>query len=85
MTIERQEKRKMYFEQLYHFAKSADDFTNCQMGIKAISSRFSLASDIWAANTETASTQPSALPVFRFISSMPLLSQQDELPGEAPI
>lgn len=67
----------MCFEQLYHFAKSADDFTNCQMGIKATSSRFSLASDIWAASTEAASTQTSVLPVFRFISSMPLLSQPD--------
>lgn len=65
----------MCLEQLYHFAKSADDFTSCQMGIKATSSRFSLASDIWDTNTETASTQTSVLPVFRFIRSMPLLSQ----------
>lgn len=68
---------KMCLEQFYHYAKTADDFTNCQMGIKATSSRYSLASDIWAANAETASTPTSALPIFRFITSMLLPSQRE--------
>lgn len=36
----------MCFEQFYHYAKLAGGFKNCQMGIKATSSRYSLASDI---------------------------------------
>lgn len=65
----------MCFKQFYHYAKLAGGFKNCQMGIKATSSRYSLASDIWAANAKTASTQHSVLPHFRFISSIQLLSQ----------
>lgn len=66
----------MCFELLYHCAKLANGFINCQMGIKATPSKYSLASDIWAANAETASTQASESSVQRscFPNKIKLLS-----------